>query len=105
MVKTEPKVLCKTPAPGKQGTRIPKWKYDAIRKAIRKAVPASDKGVPFKELASLVAKLLPKSDRQRIGSVPWHTVTVKLHLEVCGEIERIRGAKPQRLRRTRKKVS
>ena len=101
-MKTEPKILCKTPTPGKQGTRIPKWKYDVIRKAIRKAVPANNEGVPFKELPSLVAERLSESDRERIGSITWHTVTVKLHLEVCGEIERINGAKPQRIRRTRK---
>ena len=101
----EPRVLCKTPMPGKQGTRIPQWKYDAICRAIRRAVPAKKEGITFKELPSLVATLLSKEDRKRIGSITWHTVTVKLDLEVRGEIERIDGSKPQRIRRTRKKAS
>jgi hypothetical protein len=100
MTTSEPKILCKTPTPGKQGTRIPRWKYDAIRRAIRKAVPASKQGIPFKELPSRVGQLLSTEDRTRIGSITWHTVTVKLHLETCGEIERVVGARPQRIRRT-----
>ena len=103
-MKTDSKILCKTPTPGKQGTRIPKWKYDLIRNAIRKAVPANNKGVAFKELSSLVTELLAESDREKIGSIAWHTVTVKLHLEVCGEIERIEGIRPQRIRRTPNKA-
>jgi len=99
---TETKVLCKTPTKGKQGTRIPKWKYDAIRKAIRKVVPANKTGIAFKDLSPLVAKALSKSERDELGSITWHTVTVKLHLEVIGEIERIAGESPQRIRRVRK---
>lgn len=101
MANKEPKVLCRTPTPGKAGTRIPKWKYDAVRLAIRAVVPKGGAGVAFKELSGLVGKALSAGDRARLGSVPWHTVTVKLHLETVGEIERIPGSKPQRIRLAR----
>ena len=101
MAKEEPKVLCRTPTPGKQGTRIDKWKYDAIRKAIRTVVPRNKDGLPFSLLAKKVGMELPMDERKRIGSVSWYTVTVKLDMEVRGELERIAGARPQRIRRTR----
>lgn len=68
----EAKVLCKTPTKGKQGTRIPKWKYDLVRKAIRKVVPSNNTGVAFGDLADLVSKQLKKADRDRLGSVLAH---------------------------------
>jgi len=101
MVKTEAKVLCETPTPGKAGTRIPEWKYNAVRAAIRKVVPRGKNGIEFRELPELVEDALSADARQTLGSVAWHTVTVKLHLEVIGEIERISGSKPQRIRRVR----
>ncbi len=33
------KVVCETPTPGKQPTRIDRWKYDAVRRAILKVTP------------------------------------------------------------------
>lgn len=95
------KVLCETPTPGKQGTRIPKWKYDAVRAAILRVVPRSKEGIEFRELPGRVQEMLSAEHRQQLGSITWHTVTVKLHLEVTGEIERIPGSKPQRIRRRR----
>lgn len=94
-------IECETPTPGKKGTRIPKWKYDAVRAAILKVVPSRQEGVAFRELPGLVAGTLSATDRRDLGSVTWHTVTVKLQLEVSGEIERVPGATPQRLRRCR----
>ena len=101
MSKEEPKILCQTPTPGKQGTRIAKWKYEAIRKAIRQVVPRNKNSLPFSLLAKEVGKALPTDERKRIGSISWYTVTVKLDMEVRGELERIEGAKPQRIRRTK----
>lgn len=101
MRQTEPKVLCETPAPGKRGTRIPKWKYDALVKALRRVIPKSKEGVKFEDLPELVEQALGADERARLGSVVWHTVTVKLHLEVTGEIERVPGVSPQRVRRIR----
>lgn len=97
----EPKTLCATPTPGKEGTRIPTWKYDAVRRAILRVVPRSATGVEFRLLADLVSGELPDGVKQSLGSVLWHTVTVKLHLEVIGEIERVPGTRPQRIRRCR----
>lgn len=101
MAKTgEAKVVCATPTPGKQPTAIAKWKYNLVRDAIRKCVPKSKDGVAFKDLPDLVADTLSAEERARLGSVSWHTTTVKLHMETTGELERIAGAVPQRVRRT-----
>ncbi len=99
MTKTAGKILCLTPTPGKQGTRIDRWKYETLRRAIRRAVPRNKTGVEFRRLAALVRQQLAADELQAIGSLPWYTTTVKLHLEVIGEIERVPGAQPQRLRR------
>lgn len=95
----ETKVVCATPTPGKQPTAIAKWKYDLVRDAIRKCVSKSKDGIAFKELPDLVAEVLSADDRARLGSVSWHTTTVKLHMETIGELERLKDAVPQRVRR------
>ncbi|MDZ7267165.1 MAG: hypothetical protein ONB48_07530 [candidate division KSB1 bacterium] len=99
MKKTAGKMLCLTPTPGKQGTHIDRWKYEMLRRAIRRAVPKNKTSVEFRKLAGLVRQQLAAEELQTIGSLPWHTTTVKLHLEVIGEIARVPGAQPQRLRR------
>ena len=96
---TEDKVLCQTPTPGKQPTRIARWKYDALRTAILASVPADNQGVKFSQLSELVEDQLSADDLEKLGSVSWYTTTVKLDLEVKGEIERLPDSKPQRLRR------
>ena len=96
---TEDKVLCQTPNPGKQPTRIDQWKYDVVRSAILASMPADEQGVEFSQLPELVAGHLSAGDLERLGSVSWYTTTVKLDLEVKGEIERLPDSKPQRLRR------
>jgi len=98
MTGQERKVECRTPTPGSHGTRIPKWKYDAVREAIRAVVPRSKEGIEFRALATLVAKVMPVADRRKLGSVAWHTTTVKLHMEVIGELARVPDSRPQRLR-------
>ncbi|MCG3157284.1 MAG: hypothetical protein DKINENOH_03916 [bacterium] len=99
MKRTAGKILCLTPTPGKQGTRIDRWKYETLRRAIRRAVPKNRNGVEFRKLAELVRQQLAAEELQTIGSLLWYTTTVKLHLEAIGEIERVPGAQPQRLRR------
>lgn len=99
MKRTAGKILCLTPTPGKQGTRIDRWKYETLRRAIRRAVPKNRTGVEFRMLAELVRQQLAAEELQTIGSLLWYTTTVKLHLEAIGEIERVPGAQPQRLRR------
>lgn len=96
----EPKILCRTPTPGKKPTRIPRWKYELVHAAILDVVPAAGEGIEFKRLPHLVRKRLSEKERASLGSVSWHTTTVKLDMEVKGELERIPGSNPQRLRRT-----
>ncbi len=99
MPNKEPTTLCKTPTPGKKGTRIAQWKYDCLRRVILKIVPRTKTGIAFQELPKLVEKSLTPQERKTLGSVTWYTVTVKLDLEVRGDLVRIAGAKPQRIRR------
>ena len=98
-MRNEAKVICETPTPGKQPTRIARWKYDAVKAAILGALPREGEGIAAKELPEFVENLLPPGDLEELGSVTWYTVTVKLDLEVRGLIERVPGSKPQRLRR------
>ena len=91
------KIICKTPTPGKKPTRIDQWKYVAIRRAILNALPKSGKGLPFKALAEHVERHLAPDELRDLGSVSWYTTTVKLDLEVRGEIRRVDGMRPQRL--------
>jgi hypothetical protein len=101
MSKDTARVLCQTPTPGKQGTLIARWKYEAVRAAILRAVPRDERGVEFKQLPDLVRQHLAPQSLKELGSVSWYTTTVKLDLEVRGEIERVPGSKPQRLRHCR----
>jgi hypothetical protein len=95
----EDRVECRTPAEGRAGvTRIPRWKYDAVRAAIMRAVQAAGpEGLPFAQLTGQVAALLSPEVRERLGSVSWHTTTVKLNMETEGELARSTGRGPQRL--------
>jgi hypothetical protein len=99
MVKQTIRVLCLTPTPGKQGTRIDKWKYDVVRRAILKSVPRNGSGTLFKELPDTVKQSLSPDELARLGSVSWYTTTVKLDMEVKGEIYRVPGVSPQHLLR------
>lgn len=57
-----------------------------LRKAILKIVPKRGEGVEFGELAPLVKEEVTKKQLAELGSVSWFTTTVKLDLEVRGEI-------------------
>ncbi|MEM1032461.1 MAG: hypothetical protein AAF928_21950 [Myxococcota bacterium] len=91
------RTTCRTPnADG--ATNIPTWKFDAVRKAILAAVTeAGTEGLPFKSFSDEVAARLTEEERAGLGSVGWHATTVKLELEVRGELRRLPGASPQRL--------
>ncbi len=85
---SEERVVCRTPSVGRAGTtRIPKWKFDAVREAILRVL--ADGEVPFSELTDRAGAKLADDDRARLGSVGWHVTTVKLELEVRGEIRRL----------------
>ena len=96
---THDKVACRTPTPGKKPTRISRWKYELVRAAILAAVPTAPKSVAFADLPGLVTGRISQPDQDRLGDISWYTTTVKLDLEVEGEIERVPDQKPQRLRR------
>jgi hypothetical protein len=87
------------PDPNKQMPRISKHKYAMVRKAIFEILPFDNEGFPIKELAKSVAAFLSKEHLEELGSVGWHTTSIKLDLEACGLIERIPGRSPQWLRR------
>lgn len=92
------KVACRTPNPGRDGaTNIPAWKFDALRTAILDALGPGP--MRWSDLTDAVRARLPADTLEKLGNPGWHVVTVKLELEVRGEIERIPGAKPQMLRR------
>lgn len=93
------KVICRTPTPGAKPTRIDAWKFNTIRQAILSKVAENGDGTRLTDLPGLVAECLSLEDRERVGSVGWYTTTVKLELEVRGELERLEGIKPQRLRK------
>lgn len=93
------KVVCATPTPGKQPTRIDRWKYDVVREQILAIVDERPEGVLFKQLPQLVQQRISPADRDKLGSLMWYVTTVKLDLEVRGEIERVAKSSPQLLRR------
>lgn len=97
----EERTVCHTPTAGKNPTSIPTWKYEAVRKAILKAVPKKAPGMMAKDLPDRVAELLSDSLRERLGSVAWHTTSVKLHMETLGELRRDPKLKPQHIVRRR----
>ena len=96
---TEAKTPCRTPAEGRDGvTNIPTWKFDAVRSAILAAVDdAGPDGLPFSTLQAEVKSRIPSETLAKLGSVGWHSTTVKLEMEVAGDITRLREKGPQRI--------
>ncbi|HSR52683.1 MAG TPA: hypothetical protein VLV83_17820 [Acidobacteriota bacterium] len=93
------KVTCRTPNPGKKATNIDRWKFDAVHSAILQAVPSEEPGLYFRDLPKEVAKRLTPHEKKRLGSISWFTTTVKLEMEVRGELRRL-SKSPQRLLRS-----
>ena len=87
---------------GSGGFAVTVEKYESIRKAILAAVPRNKEGVSFKELVASVTGLVPNELFPKRGSVSWYTKVVQLDLEAKGQIERISGVTPQRVRRVRR---
>lgn len=96
----EPRVACRTPAEGRDGTtNIPAWKFDLMRDAILKVVGgAGAEGMANKDLRDAVGAELSEDQLDSLGKLGWHVVTVKLELEVRGEIARMPGKGPLRIR-------
>jgi hypothetical protein len=89
------KIVCQTPSDGKTPKTIDKWKYDVVRRAILHILKAKPEGVLFSELSGMVGQNLSEYEKQNLGSVDWYTITVKLDLEVKGEIRRLDKVTPQ----------
>ena len=97
MTVADDKVGCRTPAEGRDGvTNIPAWKFDAVRAAIFDAL--ANGPMLFKDLNAAVEARLEPETRGRLGKLGWHVVTVKLEMEVPGEIARLDGKGPQQIR-------
>ena len=99
----EARVVCHTPTPGKKPTRIHKWKYDLLHGLILEILACEmldgiADGVEFRDLPKLVDARLTTEQKTKLGSVSWYTTTVKLDMEVRGDIVRVPSASPQRLR-------
>ncbi|MCB9244953.1 MAG: hypothetical protein H6606_00860 [Flavobacteriales bacterium] len=89
---SEGRILTAHPA-GKQGVRISAEKYHSIRDYIFNCL-LEQPGLSYKELDARANQELKDFE----GSVSWYVVTVKLDMEARGEIERIPGSRPQRIR-------
>jgi hypothetical protein len=97
----EDRIACYTPTKGRKGaTRIPRWKYDCVRRAILDVLEDSDEGqIAFQDLAEYVQDQLTSNQLAKLGSLKWHVTTVKLNMEVDGELERVPRRSPQTLRK------
>ena len=89
------KTPCRTPE-GKSATNIPAWKFDTLRAAILDALREGP--VPWKRLTKEAGERLTAEEKAELGSLGWHATTVRLEMEVRGEIERLPGS-PVTLRR------
>jgi len=96
---SEEKVGCRTPAEGRDGvTNIPKWKFDVIRAILLDLVrDAGSEGFRWSDMTEAVAARLTQDQLDRLGKVGWHTVSVKLEMEVRGELVRLDVKGPQRV--------
>ncbi|WP_415919382.1 DUF6958 family protein [Tateyamaria sp. SN6-1] len=78
-------------------TNIPAWKFDAVRAAILDAV--ADGPMLYKDLNAAVEARLDADTLERLGKLGWHVVTVKLEMEVRGDIVRTGAKGPQQIAR------
>lgn len=62
-------------------------------------VPKRGEGVRVKDSPQIVRDELTEVQLDGLGSVSWYVTTVKLDLEVKGELERVAKSSPQRLLR------
>ena len=91
------KVACRTPAKDRDGvTNIPAWKFDVLRAAIHDVLASGP--IRFSSLKESVGARLSDGDMAKLGALGWHVTTVKLELEVRGEIERLDVKGPQQIR-------
>lgn len=90
------KTACRTPAKGVP-TNIPTWKFDACRRALLIVLEGGD--ALAMDIAVAAGVHLTEDERAKLGSLGWHMTTVRLEMEMRGEIARVDGKKPLTLRR------
>ena len=98
MPPTDDRILTLHPE-GKQGVRIERSKYDAVRDALRELVPTTEEGIALKAVRERLPAALERRKFPREASVGWYLIAVKQDLEARGELEIVPGARPQHLRR------
>lgn len=86
--------------PGRS-TRVDADKYEAMRAAILKVLPAASLGITVAQLKERVLPRLPEALFPRGAKAGWWLKGLQLDLEAKGLIERMAGSKPIRLRRIR----
>ncbi len=85
---------CRTPAEGRDGvTNIPTWKFDLLRQTILDELATGE--CRWSDLTDKIRARLSAADLERIGKLGWHVVTVKLEMEVRGDIRRTTTGSPQ----------
>ena len=94
----EERVVCETADSGEEAHTHPQVEVRPAGRTILEIVAESVDGVEFRNLSGLIEGRLSTEQRENLGSVSWYTVSVKLDMEVKGDIERVPRAKPQKLR-------
>jgi len=91
------RVPCRTPAEGRHGvTNIPTWKFDLIRGHILDLLEEGQR--IYNDVRDAIGARLTTEEAEALGKLGWHVITVKLELEVRGEIERVAAKGPQQIR-------
>jgi hypothetical protein len=86
------------PDPAKKGARVRRAHYEAYREGLLKIIPATSEGILFNDLPREIGPFVP-FEVLRVTKCGWWVTCVKLDLEARGLIERVPGARPQRVRR------
>ena len=85
------RIPCRTPANPEGGTsNIPRWTSDAFARAIRAAL--ADGPMWQTDLRDAAAGHLTEDERAAMGSLGWHATTVRLEMEVRGDLRRLSGS-------------
>lgn len=96
--KSEEMIQLYTVNGGKPSALIPLRRYEAMRKAVLTALLQAPDGLGLLDLTEQASQRLPLWWNREGWDEMWHATGVKLHLEYLGELERVPGAKPHRVR-------
>lgn len=98
MAELSEKVACRTPVQGRDGvSNIPVWKFDLIRGHLHDILRDGAPQV-YNDVRDAVGTRLTQQEADQLGKLGWHVITVKLELEVRGEIVRVPAKGPQQIR-------